>query len=177
MARRRLMLTWRGSEICCGARLVRLHDWQPLLPAGVIGRWWDFPVFKHLHDRLLCQLRTSNCLGSVTFIAFSLATRMLKPGGVPRPFWLAVRTTSTPHSSILISSLATEHTPSSTTSVSGLTRLARAAYDLMSESTPVEVSTCVMVRTLYCFDLSADSTADSSATPPSGAVSLSTLAP
>lgn len=40
---------------------------------------------------------------------------MLSPGGVLRPFWLAVRTTSSPHASKRISSLATEHTQSATT--------------------------------------------------------------
>ena len=48
-------------------------------------------------------------------IARSLAHSKLNPGGTPIPFCEAVMTTSIPQSSNRISSLATEHTPSTMT--------------------------------------------------------------
>ena len=74
----------------------------------------------------------------LTFMAFWLAMTMLSPGGAPRPFWLAVMTTSIPQLSIRISSLATAQTASRTTSVSGETRLTASATGSGSESTPKE---------------------------------------
>ena len=78
---------------------------------------------------------------SLALIARWLATRMLNPGGVLRPFWLAVRTTSSSQSSKRISSDATEHTASSAMSVSGECCLTSWAMWAAGDRTPVEVST------------------------------------
>lgn len=84
--------------------------------------------------------------------------RILRPGGQPIAFWLAVTTTSMPQASNWISSQPTLQTPSTTTRVSGLTRLTSSEMALMSLRTPVEVSTWVTVRILYRFSLRAFST-------------------
>lgn len=84
-----------------------------------------------------------------TFNARWLAHTTLKPGGVPRPFWVADSTTSIPQSSMRISSLATEHTPSRTTRVSGETRFTTSPIILASESTPIS-SFVRPIRYLRC---------------------------
>src|SRR5690349_12418000 len=87
--------------------------------------------------------------------------RMLRPAGHPTAFCDAVSTTSSFQSSKQISSQPTLHTPSTTTNVSGLTLCASSLSALMSLSTPVLVSTCVMVRILYGFSFNAFSTSSS----------------
>lgn len=95
---------------------------------------------------------------------------MDRPGGTPKPFCEAVITISKFHSSKRISSEATEHTPSTTTNVSGEAAFTISATLLMSDKTPVlsrnreaqwsyhvnccqtyEVSTWVTVTILYFF--------------------------
>jgi hypothetical protein len=80
-----------------------------------------------------------------------------RPGGTPRAFWEAVKTTSIPQFEKSISSQPTEQTPSTMMRVSGETRLTSSATLLISDRTPVEVSTCVIVMTLYSFSLRASS--------------------
>jgi hypothetical protein len=82
------------------------------------------------------------------FIARFEARRRDKPGGHPRAFWEAVKTMSKSHCEKLISSHPTEQTPSMIIRVEGETRRTSCAIDLMSERTPVEVSTCVIVSNL-----------------------------
>lgn len=105
------------------------------------------------------------------------AMTMLRPAGHPIAFWLAVMTTSKPQSSKRISSQPTLHTPSTTTNVSGLTLWTSSDSALSSLSTPVDVSTCVTVMSLYCFSFSALSTSSSCGRSPMGAFSCVALAP
>lgn len=74
-------------------------------------------------------------------MARSLAMTTERPGGTPSPFCVAEMTTSTPHSSNLISSEATEQTASRTMSVSGECSLTSLLNLAAGDSTPVEVST------------------------------------
>ena len=102
---------------------------------------------------------------------------MQRPGGQPIPFWLAVKTTSMPHASNWISSEPTLQTPSITTRVSGLTWWTISETFLISLSTPVEVSTCVMVISLYFLSFNAFSISGSWGLSPMGAFSCVALTP
>lgn len=77
----------------------------------------------------------------MTLIARSLAMTTERPGGTPNPFWVAEMTTSSPHSSNLMSSDATEQTASRTMSVSGEWVLTSLLNLAAGDRTPVEVST------------------------------------
>jgi len=92
-------------------------------------------------------------------------------------FCEAVRTTSIPQSSKRISSQPTEHTPSTTTNVSGDKRWVSSDTVLMSESTPVEVSTWVTVIALYFFSFNAASICSKDGREPIGAFSCVGTAP
>lgn len=81
-------------------------------------------------------------------MAFGLTIRMVRPGGHPSPFCDAVSTTSRPQSSNRISSLPAEQTASTTTKVSGDTSCTISAIEPTLDSTPVDVSTCVIVTSL-----------------------------
>ena len=105
------------------------------------------------------------------------AIRILRPAGQPIPFCEAVRTTSSFQSSNLISSDPTLQTPSTMTNVSGLTLCTSSLNALISLSTPVEVSTCVTVMSLYFFSLSAFSISGSCGRSPIGALSCVAFAP
>ena len=102
---------------------------------------------------------------------------MLSPAGQPIPFCDAVRTTSSFQSSKRISSDPTLHTPSTTTSVSGLTLCTSSLSSLISLSTPVLVSTCVTVTSLYFFSFNAASTSSSCGRSPMGALSCVAFTP
>lgn len=102
---------------------------------------------------------------------------MLRPAGQPIAFCDAVSTTSSFQSSNRISSPPTLHTPSTTTSVPGLTLCTSSLSALISLSTPVLVSTWVTVRILYCFSVSAFSTSSSCGRSPISALSWVALTP
>lgn len=103
--------------------------------------------------------------------------RMLRPAGHPSAFCDAVSTTSRFQSSKRISSEPTLHTPSTTNSVSGLTRWTSSDKALSSLNTPVEVSTCVTVRILYLRSFNAFSTSSSWGRSPMTALSCVALTP
>jgi len=75
-----------------------------------------------------------------------------RPGGAPRPFWVAEMTMSSPQSSKRISSDATEQTASRAISESGEFFLIISEKRAAGERTPVEVSTWVIVTSLNFLD-------------------------
>ena len=105
------------------------------------------------------------------------AMTILRPAGHPMAFWEAVITQSMPQSSKRISSQPTLHTPSTIINVSGLTLWTIFDNASISLNTPVDVSTCVTVMSLYFFSFNAFSISGSCGRPPISALSCVTFAP
>lgn len=126
----------RSSKVSSVSRFIRLHDRKPPLVRSEVARDERFSFIQSLERDLRDDRDGETSRGRETFLRRSNDLQRCKSARNRRA-GNAKLTTSIPQSSIRISSDATLQTPSSTTSVSGLTRRTRSPIALASERTPV----------------------------------------